>query len=374
MTEDSRLPAGKDHGLNYCRNNNIMKQRLKIIQIGIGGWGWSWIGVAQQSTAWELRGVVDLNKEALEKARSVYGLRPDQTFTSLKDALKDTQIDAALIIVPPQFHAPVAEEALAHGLHCLIEKPLAGSVSDAHKIVSAGQKAQRKLMVSQNYRFKRAAQTLKKVLQSGFIGEVGSVYVNFQKAPRFTGFRLEMDEPLLTDMAIHHFDQMRGIVGLEPVRISARSWNPNWSWFSSNAVASVLVEMSNQATAAYTGSWVSQGWETTWDGDWRIQGTEGEIHWANNEVVIRPTDLFKTVFMSGAVERNGTLQPDLVPMQAEERWAVLLEFAAAILEDREPETSATDNLKSMAMVLGASMSAKRSGEPIRIDDVLSAAK
>jgi predicted dehydrogenase len=98
------------------QEQKIMKQRLKIVQIGIGGWGWSWIGVAQQSTAWELHAVVDLNKTALEKARSVYGLRPDQTFTSLDEALKDTQIDAALIIVPPQFHAPVAEEALAHGL------------------------------------------------------------------------------------------------------------------------------------------------------------------------------------------------------------------------------------------------------------------
>jgi predicted dehydrogenase len=182
-----------------------------------------------------------------------------------------------------------------------------------------------------------------------------------------------MAEPLITDMAIHHFDQMRGILGLEPVRITARSWNPKWSWFAGNAVASVLVEMSNQATVSYTGSWVSQGWETTWDGDWRIQGDGGEINWANNEVVIRPTDLFKTVFMKGAVEQNGMLHADLVSMEVEERWAVLLEFAASILEDREPETNAADNLKSMAMVIGASMSVKRR-EPILIDEVLSAAK
>jgi predicted dehydrogenase len=227
------------------------------------------------------------------------------------------------------------------------------------------------VMVSQNYRFKRGPQTVKKILQSGLIGEVGSVFVNFQKAPRFSGFRLEMVEPLITDMAIHHFDQMRGIIGLEPIRITARSWNPKWSWFSGNAVSSVLVEMSNQATVAYTGSWVSQGWETTWDGDWRIQGDGGEIHWANNEVVIRPTDLFKTVFMKGAVERNGTLQVHLVPMEVEERWAVLAEFAASILENREPETNAVDNLKSMAMVLGALQSVK-TGRPTLIDDILGA--
>jgi predicted dehydrogenase len=350
-----------------------MTKPLKLVQIGIGGWGWSWIAVAQQSTAWQLQAVVDVSEEALAKARGAYGLQKGQTFTGLEEALKEVQADAVLIVVPPEIHAPVAEQALAHGLHCLIEKPLADSVSDARRIVTAAQKAAKKVMVSQNYRFKRGPQTVKKVLQGGLIGEVGSVYVNFQKAPRFTGFRLEMAEPLITDMAIHHFDLMRGILGLEPVRITARSWNPKWSWFAGNAVAFVLVEMSNQATVSYTGSWVSQGWETTWDGDWRIQGDGGEIHWANNDVVIRPTDLFKTVFMSGALERNGTLQADLVSMEVEERSAVLVEFATSILEDREPETNASDNLKSMAMVLGASMSVK-SGAPILINDVVSAAK
>jgi predicted dehydrogenase len=350
-----------------------MAERLKIVQIGIGGWGWSWIGVAQQSTAWELQAIVDVSAEALERARNFYGLRADQTFTTLDEALKHVQADAALIVVPPEVHARVAENALAHGLHCLIEKPLADTVADAKKIVVAGQQAGKKVMVSQNYRFKRSPQTVKKVLQSGVIGEVGSVFLNFQKAPRFSGFRLQMEEPLLTDFTIHHFDQMRGIIGLEPVRISARSWNPKWSWFAGNAATSVFVETSTGATVVYTASWVSQGWETTWDGDWRIQGQGGEIHWANNEVVIRPSDLFKTVFMKGAVERNGTLQASLVPMDVEERWAVLLEFAASIQEGRDPETNATDNLRSIALVLGALMSVKRGGEPVLIDEVLGAA-
>ncbi len=347
-----------------------MKESLKLIQIGIGGWGWSWINVVQQSTAWKLQAVVDVSEPALARARNVYGLEPNQTFTGLGAALREVQADAALIVVPPEIHAPVSEEALSHGLHCLIEKPLSDSVSAAQRIVTAAQRAAKKVMVSQNYRFKRGPQTVKRFLREGIIGEVGSVYVNFQKAPRFTGFRLQMSDPLITDMAIHHFDQMRGILGLEPVRITARSWNPKWSWFAGDAVASVLVEMSNQAMVSYTGSWVSQGWETTWDGDWKIQGEGGEITWANNEVVIRPADLFKTVFMKGALERNGVLHADLIPMEVEERWAVLSEFAAAISENREPETNATDNLKSMAMVLGASMSVQR-GAPVLIDEVLS---
>jgi predicted dehydrogenase len=127
-----------------------MAQPLKIVLIGIGGWGWSWIGVAQHSTAWELQAVVDVNPEALKRAQDVYGLRPDQMYSSLDEALKHIQADAALIVVPPELHARVAEDALSHGLHCLIEKPLADTVADAKKIVAAGKKAGKRVMVSPN--------------------------------------------------------------------------------------------------------------------------------------------------------------------------------------------------------------------------------
>jgi predicted dehydrogenase len=347
----------------------FMNMPLRIIQVGLGGWGWSWTQVVLDSPHWELAAVVDLNQELLEKACSSYQLEERIAFTSLKEAIEHVEADAALIVVPPAFHAPVAIEAFEYGLHSIIEKPLAGTVSDSIKIVEAAERSGCKLMVSQNYRFKRAPQTVKNVIKQNVVGELGSVYINFQKAPAFTGFRMEMEEPLITDMAIHHFDQIRGILGLEPVAITANSWNPKWSWFKGNAVSSVLFEMSNGAVVSYTGSWVSRGWETTWDGDWRIQGEEGEIRWANNQVIVKPNDIFKSVFMKGAVESNGELIVDLVQLEEEERWASLQEFATSITEDRDPESSGRENLNSLAMVLGAVESAK-TGKKVYIKDIL----
>lgn len=346
-----------------------MKQR--IIQIGIGGWGWSWLEIVQTSEFWELAAVVDLNEQLLDKAANHYRLdRKRQCFRSLKEAVQVVQADAALVVVPPEFHAPVAIEAMEYGLHCLVEKPLASTIQDARAIVDTAERLGRKLMVSQNYRFKRASQTVKSVVNQHLIGEIGSVYIQFQKAPPFTGFRTQMKEPLITDMAIHHFDQIRGLLGLEPVKISATSWNPKWSWFAGNAVASVLFEMANGAYVSYTGSWVSRGWETTWDGDWRIQGDGGEIWWSQNAVAVKPHDLFKTVFLEGALEKEGWLHMDLLSLPAEERQASLLEFAQAIRENREPQTSGRDNLNSLAMVLGAIKSADL-GRPVTMDEVLS---
>ncbi|PFN99581.1 oxidoreductase [Bacillus sp. AFS076308] len=350
-----------------------MTNSLRIIQVGLGGWGWSWTQVVLDSSHWELAAVVDINQELLNKACQYYQINPNTAFNSLSEAVKEVEADAVLILVPPDYHANIALEAFEHGLHCIVEKPLAGTLEDCKKIVEAAERSGCNIMVSQNYRFKRAPQTVKKVIEQNVIGELGSVYINFQKSPDFTGFRTEMDEPLIIDMAIHHFDQIRGILGLEPVSVKAHSWNPTWSSFKGNAVASVVFEMSNGAVVSYTGSWVSRGWETTWDGDWRIQGEEGEIFWANNEVTVTPHDVFKSVFMQGAVEKNGKLEVDLVDLQLEERLASLQEFAESIHENREPETSGRDNLNSLAMVLGAVQSTK-TGEKVYIEDVLAAEK
>jgi predicted dehydrogenase len=346
-----------------------MQAPLKIIQVGLGGWGWSWASVVLDSPHWELQAIVDLNQQLLSDACKTYSLDPSMAFTSLQEAVMKVEADAVLIVVPPEYHATVAIEAFANGLHAIIEKPLAGSIADSIKIVEAAKKHGRKVMVSQNYRFKRAPQTVKSVLQKDVIGKIGSVFINFQKNPPFTGFRLKMEEPLIYDMSVHHFDQIRGILGLEPVSVLATSWNPTWSIFEGNAVANVNFEMEGGVRVNYTGSWVSRGWETTWDGDWRIQGDDGEIHWANNQVTVKPIDLFKTVFMKDAVESEGKLLVDLKELPEEERWASLAEFASAIRNDREPETSGSDNLKSLAMVLGAVESAK-TGNKVYMRDIL----
>lgn len=344
-------------------------RKLRVIQIGTGNWGFSWIEKALASECIELVGIVDMKQEMLDYAVKVYHLDEKICFHSLAEAIEHIEApDAAFVVVPPAFHKSVALEALEAGLHCLVEKPLAVTMQDAIEMVEAAEKAGRKLMVSQNYRFKRAPQTVRNVLRKNYIGEVGSVFINFMKNPHFDGFRTEMDEPLINDMSVHHFDQIRGVLGMNPVRIRAASWNTKWSWFKGNPNASVVFEMDNGARVCYNGSWVSSGWETTWDGDWRIQGENGEVHWSNNEVVLNPSDIFVSVFQNGAVEKNGCLYFDLIKMENEERMATIAEFASAIFQDREPETSGRDNLYSLAMVIGAVYAAK-TGETVEVEQM-----
>jgi len=346
-----------------------MEKPLKLLQLGVGFWGWSWVQVALDSPHWELVGIVEMRAANRKRAADHYGLGDGRAFDSLEHALQSVDADAALVVVGAEAHRDVAIDAIERGLHCLVEKPIAPTMVQAREMVEAARRSGRRLMVSQNYRFKRAPRTIKGFLRRNIIGNIGSVFINFQKAPYFTGFRIEIDEPLITDMAIHHFDQIRNILGREPVSVTARSWNTSWSRFRGNPVANVVFDMDDGSVVSYTGSWVSHGWETPWDGDWCLRGPGGELRWRRNEVAFRTTNLLQEVYTKGALEGAGELRLELDEMDEEDRWACLGELAAAIRGGRDAETSGSDNLKTLAMVLGACRSVQQK-RTVRLEEVL----
>jgi predicted dehydrogenase len=342
---------------------------VRIIQVGAGAWGASWSEIVARSQDWELAALVDLDPTALQAVAAVREIPNDKCFSQLSDALEaGVEADAALIVSPPPAHAPVAADAFKAGLHCLIEKPLADTLDAAKDIVRRAERDGLHVMVSQNYRFKRAPRTVQRLIQEGWLGRIGQVRVNFQKLPPFSGFRTEMEEPLIVDMTIHHLDQIRGIVGLEPVVLRAKSWNPPWSRFGGNASALIELQTAEGAEVIYTGSWSSHSSHTTWDGSWEIEGDGGGLTWADNRVQVRFASVFDTVFMPRALERSGVMEVELEKVDFEERSGTLAEFARAISSDTSAETNGRDNLRSLGLVLAAVDSAKHGGREIDLGD------
>ncbi len=320
--------------------------KMKIIHVGVGGFGRGWIDIVKNSLEWEIAGIVDVNKENLEGAAKKYGLPQEKCFTSIEKCLKQKiGADALLNITPPKFHAKISIQAMKNGLDVLVEKPLSDRMKDAEKMAEAAERYSRKLMVSQNYRYRSQPRTLRKIIKEGIIGRIGYVVVDFQKGPRFSGFRLEMEYPLLIDMAIHHFDLMRYITGQNPLKVYAESWNPKWSWFKGDASLNISFEFPDEIHLAYTGSWVSQGKDTTWDGEWEIYGEKGTLLWKNDKILL---------LNEGKQEEISLLKID-----REHQNLSLYEFYRSIKENREPETGVTDNINSLAMVFKSLESIKK---------------
>jgi len=252
----------------------------------------------------------------------------------------------------------------------MIEKPIADTLAGANRIVQKAKEKGLYVMITQSHRFKRGPRTVRRLIQEGVVGKIETLYGRYRKAPLFTGFRAEMDEPLIVDQSIHHFDYIRGIFGLEPDYVRARSFNPSWSYFKGNASAFVEFETKDGVMISYTGSWVSRRPHTQWDGSWEVHGTYASLYWDDNRVLLYPHEnvIGDTVFFKGAIERaNDILEVPLDNVDAEERYGTLKEFATSIKEGRQPETYGEDNMRSLNMVLAAVESTKRGGERIDLN-------
>ena len=328
-----------------------------MIQVGVGAWGASWASEVAASPHWELAALVDSDRSKLEGVAGGVGLEPARRFPSLSAAIGSAEADAVLVVAPPAVHGPLALEALEAGLHCLVEKPLSPSIGEARDLVKRAEEAGRTLMASQNYRFARGYRTVQALVRTGAIGRVEAIHIDFRRSPHFHGFRLEMEEPLLVDMAVHHLDQARGLLAGRPAEVRALSFNPSWSPFAGNAAALVGVVANDGAVVSYSGTWVGRGPETSWDGDWFLQGAKGALAWSGEGVRSFGPLPERRGRIARRLGRPGGERHPLVPLVETGRAGVLGELAAAIREGREPETSGKDNLETLALVFGAVESA-----------------
>ena len=338
---------------------------MKVIQVGIGGMGNTWLGAVQRSPQVDFAGFVEIDEEIARAQADAYHLNRSLIFKSLPAALEAVEADALINVTPPGIHRGICVAALEAGLPVLTEKPLAGNLADARAIAAAADATGVLCSVAQNYRYRPLTQTIKAILASGELGAVAALRAEFFRGPHFGGFREEMPQPLIIDMSIHHFDLMRLFLDGDAVSISARSWNPPWSWFAGDASAAAQIEFEDGSQASYTGSWCSQAMETSWNADWRFECERGVL-------LAQDDRLFAQRLLSvNEGERGMSSVHDekrevpLVSMEREGQDYLLQEFFEAVTTGASTATTAQDNIHTMEFVFGV-VEACDSGKTVRL--------
>jgi len=248
---------------------------VKLVQVGLGGWGRDWVAeVLPRVPGIEMVGFVDADPAMRAIAAKRLGLDDAVLFGSLDDAVAEAKPEAALVVVPLAAHAAVTEAALRQGLHVLVEKPFTETLAEARALVALAERLGLHLMVNQNYRHFAAPRTFRRLVAEGELGHVASLAVDFWKLFDANYRYFFLAEPLLSDMAIHHFDLMRFILQDEPVAVSAMSWSEPATPFEGRPAAACLVRFAQGAVVSYRGTWISRGPDTVWGADWRIDGSE----------------------------------------------------------------------------------------------------
>ena len=322
----------------------------------------AWLNAAKEVGGVDLVGFVDIREEAARKRSQDAGVTDAVVGTDLATVLKQTKPDAVFDCTVPEAHVKVTLTALEHGCHVLGEKPLADSMEHARQMVAAAQRTGKVYAVIQNRRYIPSIRRVRRVIESGAIGDLTTLNCDFFLGPHFGGFREQMQHVLLLDMAIHTFDAARFIAGADAVAVYCREWNPPGSWFSHGASAVAIFEMSNGVVYTYRGSWCAQGVSTSWECDWRLLGSRGSAVWDGAEK-------FRAQQSTGEVEWVDKMRDVEWTPQADDKSGghagLIREFVECVRTGQTPETVCTDNIKSLAMVFGAIESAE-SGKRVEI--------
>src|SRR5690606_25728643 len=89
--------------------------------------------------------------------------------------LGDPRVEAVLVLTPPRTHAEIALRAAAAGKHVLVEKPLTVERAEAVALVDAFERADLRLGVVFQHRFREAPMELRAHLAAGALGRLLTV-------------------------------------------------------------------------------------------------------------------------------------------------------------------------------------------------------
>lgn len=301
-------------------------------------------------------GLVDLDPKMAEARAAEFHLSDVVIGSDLDRVLEQTKPDLLFDVVVPNARPALVATGLRHGCHVLTEKPMAPTIESARQMVAQAQAADKIHAVVQNRRYVPGVRRIRQLIESGALGQLTSINCDFFVGAHFGGFREQMENVLLLDMAIHTLDAARFMAGSAPKAVYCLEVNPPGSWYAHGAAANAIFEFEDDVVFNYRGSWSAEGANTSWEASWRIVGTKGTLLWDG-------FDRFEAHQVVGTEGFFRDLQPLDVPgladaTKTEGHASIIADFLDAIEAGATPETVGSDNIRSLAMVFGAIESAR----------------
>jgi predicted dehydrogenase len=143
------------------------------LRLGFVGCGaiadWHLHAIQQGGTRIEV--VVAIDPDPV-RAQSIADQTGARVFGSLEDAVRAGGFDAVDVMVPHHLHEEVATEALAAGLHVLLEKPMAPTLDACDRILAAAADAGTTFMVAENAQYWPEVVLAQQLIEDGTLGDI----------------------------------------------------------------------------------------------------------------------------------------------------------------------------------------------------------
>ncbi|MEZ4641081.1 MAG: Gfo/Idh/MocA family oxidoreductase [Caldilineaceae bacterium] len=183
--------------------------QVKVGVIGVGRMGQRHCRVYSTLRNAQLVGVSDANIDGGRKVAAEYDV---PFFRNVEDLLDN--VDAVSLATPTPLHFDLAMRCIEHGVHVLIEKPLADSLEQATKLTEAAERSGLVVQVGHIERFNPVFVELQNVLD-----DIKPIVVNMRRLSPYLGSNTDVD--VVLDLMIHDIDLALALGGGMPIKVNA---------------------------------------------------------------------------------------------------------------------------------------------------------
>lgn len=319
----------------------------------------------------EISAVCDVVPEHMEVLLAKHELQNDISilrYTDYKSMIQEVKPDLVSIATESGIHAEIALFCINHGVHVIIEKPMAMSISDANEIIRHSEEKHVKVSACHQNRFNIAVQEMRHALEAGRFGRLshGSIHVRwnrnqgyYDQAP-WRGTWAQ-DGGALMNQCIHGIDLLRWTFGGEIEEVYGQTRQQFHDYLEAEDVGMAVVKFKNGAIATIEGT--TNVYPKNLEETLYIFGEKGTVKIGGTST--NNIDVWDFADESEADTKNKGLQEETSNVYGNGHTSLFADMIDAIQNDRKPYVDAYAGRDALELVLAIYKSQKE-GKAVKL--------
>jgi predicted dehydrogenase len=335
---------------------------LRIGVVGVGSMGSNHARniLAGKVPRMRLTAVCDINPAALVYDPEIHA------FSDSRALIRSGEVDAVLIATPHYSHTTIGIDALNHGLHVLVEKPISVHKADCERLIAAHEKNPRLVFAAMfNQRTDPSFCKIRSLIQQGELGEIRRVHwtvTNWFRTEAYfasSSWRATWAGEgggVLLNQSPHNLDLLQWMFGM-PRKVHAFCGFGKYHDIEVEDDVTAYLEFQNGAT----GTFITSTGESPGANRLEICAERGRLVYENNAISFTRNEVETTTFCrtSEAYFSSPPVWNVSIPISGsgEQHIGILKNFTAAILDGVPLIAPAGEGIHSVELAIAMLLSA-----------------
>ena len=318
-----------------------------------------------------LAAVCDVDPTHMESLLAKHDLQKDASirrYTDYQNMLEEVKPELVGIATESGIHAEIALNCIDHGVHCIIEKPIAMSMADADEIIRRAEEKKVKVAACHQNRFNLAVQETRKALEAGRFGRLshGSIHVRWNRNEDYYAQapwrgKWALDGGALMNQCIHGIDLLRWMFGDEVEEVYGATRQQFHRYLEAEDVGMAVVKFKNGAIATIEGT--TNVYPRNLEETLYLFGEKGTVKIGGKST--NNIDVWDFSDEAGEDDSNKHLQEATSNVYGNGHTSLYADMIKAVREDRKPYVDAVAGRNALELVLAIYKSQKE-GMPVKL--------